>query len=194
MHCCACLMRMSSERFAHCYAGTVQAETSVTTQLRENLTVAVVESGRSRAPIPVQQAFLNSARNKPIAGGTQTVRSASAVEHSACMPDMHDVPRMTTCFRTHACVPRVDSVEPLHAMLMMMRCRLQSGFGGYPWEQRIDGSPNRGNGSALPVSAEAITESDGTTPNCEVTVNVAPATNGTNISNSTILALAYTNW
>ena len=79
-------------------------------------------------------------------------------------------------------------------MLMLLRCRLQTGFGGYPWEQRIDGSPNRGNGSALPVSAEAITESDGTTPNCEVTVNVAPATNGTNISNSTILALAYTNW
>ena len=113
-------MRMSSERFAHCYAGTVQAETSVTTQLRENLTVAVVESGRSRAPIPVQQAFLNSARNKPIAGGTQTVRSAFAEEHSACMQDMHDVSRMTTCFRTHACVQGVDSCGTSAGMLMLV--------------------------------------------------------------------------
>lgn len=53
--------------------GTVNAEVSFTTQLRANLTVAAVESGRSTAPIPVQQAFLNYTRGKSLAGGPQTV-------------------------------------------------------------------------------------------------------------------------
>lgn len=66
--------------------GTVSAATSVTTQLRQNLTVAAVESGKSTAPIPVQQAFLSSTQNQPIAGGNQTVSMVcNAILMLVCM-------------------------------------------------------------------------------------------------------------
>lgn len=66
-------------------AGTVSAETSTTTLLRETLTVASVESGRSNAPVPVQQAFLSTVMGKPIAGGTQTVISGFTLCSAADM-------------------------------------------------------------------------------------------------------------
>lgn len=74
-----------------------------------------------------------------------------------------------------------------------MSC-VQAGFGGFPWTPSNTSDPNRGNPSQLATSSESIIESDGTVPQCQVTVQLSPLTNDSDGGVATVLNLIYTNW
>jgi hypothetical protein len=69
----------------------------------------------------------------------------------------------------------------------------QEGFGGFPWTTNTT-FPGRKDPNELTSSAEGIVESDGTVPQCEVTVQLSTPYNTTGGLVATVLNLIFTNW
>lgn len=70
---------------------------------------------------------------------------------------------------------------------------LQAGFGGFPWTANTS-FPGRKDPMELATSVEGIVESDGTVPQCEVTVQLSAPYNTTGGLVATVLNLIFTNW
>jgi hypothetical protein len=81
------------------------------------------------------------------------------------------------------------------SLTWMVMCAMttQEGFGGFPWTTNTT-FPGRKDPNELTSSAEGIVESDGTVPQCEVTVQLSTPYNTTGGLVATVLNLIFTNW
>ena len=167
---------------------TTASNASETTQLSQ-LTVAAVESGSSGQPQLVQQAFLASVNaTASAAGGRQTV-------------GLQSLSQIVTCHCRHLtqercggqrCVGRSSDWRN-HVNVDVVVCMMQVGFGGFPWTTNTP-FPGRKDPNELTSSSEGIVESDGTVPQCEVTVQLSAPYNTTGGLVATVLNLIFTNW
>ena len=78
-------------------------------------------------------------------------------------------------------------------VVMCVAMMAQEGFGGFPWTANTT-FPGRKDPNELTSSAEGIVESDGTVPQCEVTVQLSTPYNTTGGLVATVLNLIFTNW
>ena len=83
------------------------------------------------------------------------------------------------------------TVCTIHVVVWAMTA--QEGFGGFPWTT-TGTFPGRKDPNELSSSAEGIVESDGTVPQCEVTVQLSTPYNTTGGLVATVLNLIFTNW